>query len=147
MEGESKMKRYLYILMLLAAALGMQSHSARAQDATTSWSWIYGNQDPRLTVTGWVVGGGASAAYWGLRRQTYTAPGGLTHKHVMTPLAAYAVTSVWCASAFPIIGTLVVNRPLTVREVYTGMASCVIPFIGGWMVEAAFKGQAWYEKK
>lgn len=142
MEGESKMKRLIYILALLVAIVGMQSQTVRAQEATPNWSWIYGRTDPRLVVTGWVVGAGASAAYYGLRHTKYYAG----TKHTVTPLAAYALSTVACAAAFPIVGTLVVQRPLTTREVYTGMANCVVPFIGGWWVEAMYHGQAWYEK-
>ncbi len=35
---------------------------------------------------------------------------------------AYAVTTAGCIVLYPIIGTLVLNRPLTPREAYVGMA-------------------------
>lgn len=146
MEGESNMKRLIYILALLVALVGMQSQNARAQESTPNWSWIFSQSDPRLTVTAIAVGAGTTAAYYGLRNQKYrTVNGGV--RHAITPLGAYALTSVWCAAAFPIVGTLVVQRPLTTREAYVGIANCFVPVIGGWWVEAAFKGQAWYEKK
>jgi hypothetical protein len=145
MEGEFDMKRLVYILALLVALVGMQSQNARAQDATPNWNWIYGNQDPRLFATGVVVGAGSTAAYFALRHPKTARING--SRHYITPLAAYAVTSVWCASAFPIVGTLIVQRQLTTREVYTGMANCFVPFVGGWAVESAFHGQAWYEAK
>ena len=145
MEGEFKMKRIVYILALLAAVFGMQSQSARAQDATPNWNWIYGRQDPRLWATGVVVGLGATAGYIAWRHQRGTSTTSLQSGRI-TPLAAYTLTAIGCAAAFPIVGTLVVNRPLTTREAYTGIANCIVPFIGGWWVEAMYHGQAWYEK-
>jgi hypothetical protein len=148
MEGESKMKRLIFLLTVLVAVVAMQSQSVRAQDATPNWNWIYGRQDPKLFVTGVVVGAGATAAYWGLRQGKFHTLNGTRRvsQHNITQLGAYAVTTVWCASAFPIIGTLVMQRALTTREVYTGMANCVVPILGGWAVEAMYHGQAWYEK-
>jgi hypothetical protein len=137
------MKRIVYILALLAAVFAMQSQSARAQDAAPNWNWIYGRQDPRLWATGVVVGLGATAGYVAVRHQRGIST---IHDGRITPLAAYAITAIGCAAAFPIIGTIVVNRALTTREVYTGMANCVVPFIGGWAVEAMYHGQGWYEK-
>ncbi|HEY2533237.1 MAG TPA: hypothetical protein VGJ20_35780 [Xanthobacteraceae bacterium] len=37
----------------------------------------------------------------------------------------------------PIIGTLALQRALTPREAYTGIAGCVIPFVGSWLVDQA----------
>ena len=145
MEGEFKMKRIVYILALLAAVFGMQSQSASAQDAAPNWNWIYGRQDPRLWATGVVVGLGATAGYLAVRHQRGTSTTALQSGRI-TPLGAYAITTIGCAAAFPIFGTMVMNRPLTTREVYTGMADCVVPFIGGWAVEAMYHGQGWYEK-
>jgi hypothetical protein len=137
------MKRLVYVLAMLAAVLGMQSQSAHAQ--SSNWNWIYGKTDPRLWATGVVVGLGATAGYIAVRHARGTSNVAI-HNGRITPLGAYALTTVGCAAAFPIIGTLVVQRALTNREVYTGMANCVLPFIGGWWVEAMYHGQAWYEK-
>jgi hypothetical protein len=137
------MKRLIYILALLVSIVGMQGQSAQAQEAGANWNWIYGRTDPRLVVTGMVLGAGASAGYVAVRHIRGTSA---FHGARITPLAAYGLTTVGCAAAFPIVGTLVVQRALTTREVYTGMANCVVPFIGGWWVEAMYHGQAWYEK-
>ena len=44
---------------------------------------------------------------------------------------------------YPIIGTVWLNRPLTPREAYVGMANCAVPFIGGWIVDAILPHDAW----
>lgn len=137
------MKRLVYVLTTLIAVLGMQSQSAHAQNS--NWNWIYGRTDPRLWATGVVIGAGATAGYIAVRNMRHTSRIAI-HNGRITPLAAYAITTVGCAAAFPVIGTLVVQRALTTREVYTGMADCVVPFVGGWLVEAMYHGQPWYEK-
>jgi hypothetical protein len=130
------MKRQFCILAALIALIGLQSQSARAQ-SDTNWNWIFTQKDIRLTITSTAVGLGATAAYLGLRHE----PNAVRPP----PGAAYALTTVWCASAFPIVGTLWVQRPLTTREVYIGIANCAVPVVGGWIVDAAFRGQPWYE--
>ena len=37
------------------------------------------------------------------------------------------------------VGTLVLNRPLTYREAHTLIGSCVIPIVGGWLVDQAYR--------
>jgi hypothetical protein len=130
------MKRHICILATLIAFIGLQSQSASAQ-SDANWGWIFGRQDIRLVATGIAVGAGATAAYIALRREPIAVR--------PPPGAAYGLTTIWCAGAFPIVGTLVVQRHLTTREVYVGIANCAVPVVGGWLVEAAFRGQPWYE--
>jgi hypothetical protein len=58
-------------------------------------------------------------------------------------ITAWGVTSFGCAVVFPMVATVVLNRPLTPREAYVGMADCVVPFIGGWLADAALPHDAW----
>ncbi len=63
----------------------------------------------------------------------------------MTGLAAYGATAAGCVVAYPFIGTIVLNRPLTPREFYIGAADCVVPFLGGWWVDTYLPHTAWYD--
>ena len=54
-----------------------------------------------------------------------------------------AVTTYACAVVYPFVGTVMLNRPLTPRETYDGIADCVVPFIGGWIVDAMLPHDAW----
>lgn len=129
--------------MLCAAALilaiGLQSQTVRAED-NPILHFLFGRQDPRLTATGIGIGIATTGASYAL-----------THKHgvpavrIASPGVAFAVTSFGCAVVYPIIGTLVLHRALTPREAYTGMADCVIPFIGGLIVDSALPHTAWYD--
>ncbi len=53
----------------------------------------------------------------------------------ITPLGWYAMGSVFCAAAAPIIGTIILNREMTANEVYRSTLGC---FLGplGWILAA-----------
>ncbi len=116
-----------FFRVIAAAALATMLSNQAAHAQTWSWNWLWGNQDPRLTVTGMALGAGAAAGYYGLRHSHSPTAINPQWTRLATPLAAYSMTSIGCAAAFPIVGTLWLNRPLTTREVYTGMANCVVP--------------------
>ena len=137
------MKRWILAALVLALAIGMVPQDARAQDNNSwnaFWAWLSNGQDPRLTTVGLGIGVAGDAVSWELTRKH-----GYPPVRTMTPLGAYGATAAGCVVAFPFVATVVLNRPLTYREVYTGMANCIVPFVGGWLVESAFHGQAWYE--
>jgi len=49
-----------------------------------------------------------------------------------------------CAAASPIIATAVLKRPLSYREAHILIGSCLIPIIGGWLVNEAYNdGLLW----
>jgi hypothetical protein len=138
------MKRPILAALVLALSIGLVPQAARAQDNawTTNWNtfvaWLSHGQDPRLAYVGIGIGiGGDIASYELTKRHGYPAV------RTMTPLAAYGVTSAGCIIAYPFIASVVLNRMLTPREAYTGMADCVVPFIGGWIVDAALPHDAW----
>jgi hypothetical protein len=152
------MKKILLALVTAVFALGVMSHGAEAAKKKTQvvvtplgWGWGWNGstwvwtgpwtvRDPRLATSNLVVGGGATAAYFGLRSGHSGWHGG---HGTSTVGFAYGATAVGCAAVSPIIGTLVVNRPLTTREVFVSTANCALPFVGGWMVNAWFDQNGW----
>lgn len=133
------MYRKLLHAAALMLAIGLHSQTARAED-NPLLDFLFGHQDPRLTATGIGIGLASTGASYAM-----------THKHGVpavrfaSPGVAFAVTSFGCAVVYPIIGTLVLHRALTPREAYTGIADCVIPFIGGRIVDNALPHTAWYD--
>jgi hypothetical protein len=133
------MYRNLLRVVALMLAIGLHSQTVRAED-NPILDILFGHQDPRLTATGIGIGIATTAA-------TYA----MTHKHgvpatrIASPGFAVGVTTFGCAVVYPIIGTIVLNRALTPREAYTGIAGCVIPFIGSWLVDNALPHTAWYD--
>jgi hypothetical protein len=139
MEGVIRMKRSLLAALALVLAIGLQPQAARAQDNGWNglWSWLSHGQDPRLTAVGIGVGTASTAASFAATAHH--------HGHIGNGvfISAWAVTSYGCAVVYPFVGTIVLNRPLTPREAYVGMADCVLPFVGGWIVDAALPHDAW----
>jgi hypothetical protein len=136
------MKRSILAVLALALAIGLQPQAARAQDNgwNAFWAWLTHGQDPRLTGVGIGIGiGSGVTSYF------------LTEKHgnpgvrSMTTLGAYGVTAAGCVFVYPFLGTIVLNRPLTPREAYVGMADCIVPVIGGWIVDASLPHTAWVD--
>ncbi|HZT24657.1 MAG TPA: hypothetical protein VFA57_03030 [Pseudolabrys sp.] len=62
-----------------------------------------------------------------------------------SPIAAVAVgTTIGCAVTEPMVASAVLKRPLSYREAHILIGSCLIPFIGGWLVNEAYnKGWLW----
>jgi hypothetical protein len=131
------MYRRLLRLGVLVLAMGLCSQAARAGDHSI-WTALFGHQDPRLTGTGIAVGAGAGGAAYALSHK-YGTPA----TSIASPGVAYGITSYGCAVVYPIVATIVVHRALTPREAYTGMANCVLPVIGGWIVNAMLPHDAW----
>ncbi|HEY2527018.1 MAG TPA: hypothetical protein VGJ20_03555 [Xanthobacteraceae bacterium] len=137
---------FISIVAAVATVVTLSGQAARAQDNNSPanwngfWSWFSHGQDPRLTATGIGVGAASGVASYFLT-QKHGNPG----VRPLTPLAAYGVTTLGCAAVYPIVGTLVLNRPLTPREAYIGLADCVLPFVGGWIVDASLPHDAWMD--
>lgn len=128
------MKRFILAALALTMALGMQPKAAQAQDTYGSWnflSWWGHGQDPRLTAAGIGIGIGTGVGAYLLTKK-HGNPGTTR----VTTLGAYGITTGACMVATPFIYTVAVNRPLTYREVYMGMADCIVPFIGSYLVNA-----------
>jgi hypothetical protein len=145
MEGDFKMKRFILAALVLMMALGLQPRSASAQPTnnTSAYPWLnwWGHgQDPRLTAAGIGIGIGTGVLSYYLTEK-HGNPGHMR----MTALGAYGVTTGACIIAYPFVGTVVLNRPLSYREVYTGFADCFVPFIGSWLVDRALPHTALYD--
>jgi hypothetical protein len=134
------MKRTIVAALALIFAIGLLPQTARAQDnnGNAFWAWLTRGQDPRLFWGGVGIGIGTDVASYYLVKKHGTPP----HRP-MTAGAAYGVTTFACAVAYPFVGTWLLNRPLTPREMYDGVADCVVPFVGGWIVDAMLPHDAW----
>jgi hypothetical protein len=141
------MRKSLFVFVALVAALGMMSGSAEAAKKKTKvvvtpapwvWPWwgYWGVRDPKLAASNFVVGAGATALYFGMRDNNHNNLG--RHHGWHSSGAAYVGSSVACAAVSPIVGTLVVQRELTRREVFVSTANCFAPFVGGWAMNYWF---------
>ena len=136
------MKRFFLAALVLVMAMGLQPQAARAQDATANWNtfinWLSHGQDPRLTVGGIGIGIGTDVASYYLTKKH-----GVPAHRPMSVGTAYGVTTAACIVVYPFVGTVLLNRPLTPREMYAGVADCIVPFVGGWLVDTYLPHDAW----
>lgn len=136
------MKRLILAALALVFVMGLQPQAARAQSNTQPnnanvWTWLWGNQDPRLTGVGIGLGAAATAVSFAATAHHHARFGNGVF------ISAWAATAAGCAAVYPIVGTIVVNRPLTPREAYVGIANCFVPIVGGWLVDAWLPHDAW----
>ncbi len=61
------------------------------------------------------------------------------------PVAPVIVgTTIGCMATAPMVATVALNRPLKYREAHILIGSCLIPFVGGWLVNEAYNnGWLW----
>ena len=55
------------------------------------------------------------------------------------------LTTIGCAAVSPMVATVVLNRPLTMREGHVLIGSCMIPIVGGWLVNEAYDAHPEWE--
>jgi hypothetical protein len=134
------MKRTIVAALALIFAIGLVPRTAQAQDANAFWAWLMRGQDPRLFWGGVGIGIGTDVAGYYLTKKH-----GTPAHRPMSVGAAYGVTTYACAVVYPFVGTWVLNRPLTPREMYDGVGDCVVPFIGGMIVHAWLPHTAWVD--
>jgi hypothetical protein len=115
------MVRRFVVVVAAVAAIVFSGQTARAG--------VHKRIDPGLDVAGNVAGAPFTALlFWG------HAPSG----------APAAIGTIGCAAVSPIVATALLKRPLTYREAHILIGSCIIPFIGGWLVNEAYnKGWLW----
>src|ERR1700761_2397615 len=116
--------------MLSAVALGAAVAVLLAPGARAGEFQLFPG-DPRLIAPGVVVGAATTGAYFAIRNQ-----GGSPHR--ITELGAFGLSTVGCMALTPIASGIVVQRELTRREVHEMLANCIVPFVGGWLVDAYF---------
>lgn len=63
----------------------------------------------------------------------------------LTSLGAYTATTIGCAAVSPMLATVLLKRPLTNREAGVLFGSCVIPIVGGWLVNEAYNANPHWE--
>ncbi|MBV9954337.1 MAG: hypothetical protein JOZ70_03710 [Pseudolabrys sp.] len=120
-------------IAMVAAAVAATAFTVSAADA-------HGHKrvrDDRAALTSSVVSGVSQGVAWGIHS---------SQRAVSHTTAAHWGVWGWgvagCLIASPIVTTIVLNRPLTTREVLVGSGNCVVPIIGGLVVDAVL-APAW----
>jgi len=92
--------------------------------------------DKRIDAVSIGVGAASTAGYFALNDWHFSHWN--SARHGITSLGALGLTTVGCAALSPIVATAVLDRPLTYREAHILVGSCLIPIIGGWLVNEAY---------
>ncbi len=121
------MRRPFAILAATLAAFALLAPPAQAGS--------HRGDHQRLRAASIGAGAASTAAYFALNDWHWkwdSARAGVTQ------LGAGVLTTIGCAALSPMVATVLLNRPLTQREAGVLVGSCVIPVIGGWLVNAAY---------
>jgi hypothetical protein len=133
------MQRWVGLSAAVAAALVLLCQGADAGPRRHR----HHSDDVKLTAAGIAVGVGSTAAYFALRDwRRHPRP-----YHGISEGGAFAISTFGCMAASPIVATIVVQRELTMREAYAMTADCVIPFVGGWLMNKAFDAHPEWEAR
>jgi hypothetical protein len=159
------MRKIGFVFAALAAAMLFTGGAAEAQQKRAKvvvtpapwyapwWGWWstmpWTVRDPQLARSNFVVGAGATGAYFALRSGYRTGSwlSGKGGTGVHSASGAFIATSAACAAVSPIVGTIVTQRELTQREVFVSTANCVVPVLGGWWMNYWFDYYGWDKPK
>ena len=96
----------------------------------------------RIAAVAIGVGAASTAGYFAINNWRWN---GWNNGSGLTRLGAWGITTIGCAAVSPIVATAVLNRPLSFREAHILVGSCVIPIVGGWLVNAAYNAHPEWE--
>lgn len=130
------MFRKLAVIVAAVVAFALTAQSANAD-------WLHQKGDPRVKAAEVGVGAAATAGFFAINKWNWKWDTANTGG--MGVGTAMALTTVGCMAASPIVATILTNRPLTYREAHVLAASCLIPIVGGWLVNAAYDAHPEWE--
>lgn len=115
------MKRQFVVLAAAMAAFVVTVQAADARQRKEI--------DPTIAAVNFWVGGAWTGAAFAMAK----------------PVAPVVVgTTLGCMATEPMVATVALNRPLKYREAHILMGSCLIPFVGAWLVNEAYNtGWLW----
>jgi hypothetical protein len=141
------MKKYLFLLAATLAMVGCLGQSAEAR--TMRKAKLYGAPaakfDPRLIPVSLATGAAATAAYFAINDWHWSWNRSATRAAWIGSGGAYALTTGGCMAVSPMLGTVVLRRELTPREAHVLMGSCLIPIVGGYIVNAVWDANPQWE--
>lgn len=127
------MKRFVALAAALIAATTLTVQTAEAGGKR--------HLDNRLKVVAVATGAAATASYFAVNEWKWK----WQHGSVFSQWGTIAGTTLGCAAVSTMVGTVVVKRPLTQREGHVLIGSCVVPIIGGYLVNAAYNANPQWE--
>jgi hypothetical protein len=132
-QRETLMKRTFALAAAVIAALAFFVQAADAKSRR--------HVDKRVTAVALGTGAASTAAFFAINKWKWN---DWNNASGLSRWGAWGVTTVGCAAVSPMIATVVLDRPLTNREAHVLIGSCVVPIVGGWLVNEAYNANpAW----
>lgn len=128
------MKRCLALAAAVIAAFSLTVQSADARGRR--------HVAKEVKVAAIVTGAAATVTYFAINDWKWRWQ---NNSSGLTSLGAYAITTIGCAAIAPMVATVLVKRPLTMREGHVLAGSCVLPIVGGWLVDQAYRSHPEWE--
>jgi hypothetical protein len=125
-------------LAIVAAVLAAFALSCQGADAGERKH----HTDKRITAVAIGVGAASTAGYFAINNWKWH---DWNNGSGISRWGAWGITTVGCAAVSPMVATVVLNRPLTMREGHVLIVSCVIPIVGGWPVNEAYDAHPEWE--
>lgn len=127
------MNRKFAVFAALIAAFAFTSQAAQAH-----------GDKKKIAAVAIGVGAASTASYFALNKWSWSWNGNGTTGG-LTRLGAYGAVTLGCAAVSPMVATVVLNRPLTMREAHVLVGSCVVPIVGGLLVDAVWDANPQWE--
>jgi len=135
------MTKTLGVFTAAAAALALLSQPAAAGP--------YGPYDhgvgPEVAAVGVAAAAGTTVGFLSMNNWKLKGPAIARQSNGLTTGGAYAASAVGCMAVSPIVATIVARRELTFREAHVLAGNCVLPIIGGLLVNAAYNANPHWE--
>jgi hypothetical protein len=143
------MRKIIFVFAAALAMVGFLSQSAEARSARKAKPYRapIAKFDPRLVPVSLATGAAATAAYFAINDWHWSWNRNATSGAWIGAAGAYALTTGGCMALSPMLGTVVVRRELTPREAHVMMGSCLIPIVGGYIVNAVWDANPQWERR
>lgn len=139
------MRKYLSLLVVTLAAFALLTQTAdarkRAHVHVYKHHMYMHHGDSRVSAVALGAGVASTAAYLSYNNWHWNN----WNNSSVSRFGAWGITTVGCIAIAPMVATVVVNRPLTMREGHVLAGSCVVPIVGGWLVNAAYDANPQWE--
>ena len=127
------MNRKLALFAALVAAFAFTSQGAQAHG--------HHHIKKKIVVTEVVVGAASTAAFFAINNWKWN----WNNSSGLTSAAAWGATTLGCAAVSPMVATVLLNRPLKTREAHILIGSCIVPIVGGWIVNEVWNAHPEWE--
>jgi hypothetical protein len=128
------MKRSLVLAVAFMAAFAFTGQAANAGARHTHYK-------KEIVAASVVTGAAATATYFAINDWKWK----WDNASGFTSAGAIVATTIGCAALSPMLATVLLKRPLTNREAGILIGSCIVPIVGGWLVNAAYDAHPEWE--